>query len=320
MSECRRILVSGNTTMDIVTISNQPYNPSGKRPVAEYKQVPGGQAANVADLLAHLGHDVSFVGAFGNDPSARAVMETFQQAGIEISHSAFCEAPHHLGFVRVDQVNQGERLIDMYRDPELHCSGLDLDEAWVAGFDCAYVDNHEPELAKRLATIAQANGVTVVADLEEINDHTDALLPEIDVLIAPAKIITALIGSDTLEATMNHLLGRGMAAVIATRGSEGSIGLSRGLINPIRIPGIPLSATDTTGAGDAFHAAFVHAMLDGHPLKDCMNIANTIAAEKCRHPGPRIPAATARLLKPSRSPTVYTKSNWQRHVTSHPTG
>jgi sugar/nucleoside kinase (ribokinase family) len=320
MSEHRRILVSGNTTMDVVTISNQPYNPSGKRSVAEYKQVPGGQAANVADLLAHLGHDVSFVGALGNDASARTVMETFQQAGIEIAHSAFCEAPHHLAFVRVDQINQGERFIDMYRDPKLHCSNLDLDEAWVAGFDCLYLDNHEPELAKRLAAIARANAVTVIADLEEINVHTDDLLRKIDVLIAPAKIIAALAGTDSVEAAMSHLLSRGMAAVVATLGRDGSLGLSRGMTNPISVPGIPLSATDTTGAGDAFHAAFVHAMLGGHSLKDCMSIANTIAAEKCRHLGPRIPGPTARQLKPKRSPTVYSKSIWQRHATSHPSG
>ena len=226
MQAAASILVSGNTTLDVITICNVPYNPSGKRPVTQYKQTPGGQAANLAHLLANLGNNVSFIGAIGNDAAAQIVVEDFRCAGIEVLHSAFCSAPHHIGFVRVDQ-NDGERFIDMYKDPQLTCDSLELDEGWVKGFDCIYIDSHEPALALRIGQLGQKLNIPVVADVEEVNENTSALLQYIDVLIAPGKIVTQLGHSADVEKAVQSTLARGFAAVVATLGAGGCLGVSR---------------------------------------------------------------------------------------------
>jgi sugar/nucleoside kinase (ribokinase family) len=56
---------------------------------------------------------------------------------------------------------------------------------------------------------------------------------------------------------------------------------------------VPGGCRDTTGAGDAFHAGFIYAMLHGEDLETCLRTANAIAALKCRQLGGRaaLPAA-----------------------------
>jgi sugar/nucleoside kinase (ribokinase family) len=313
MANPPKILVSGNTTLDIITICKEPYNLSGKRPVADYRQIPGGQAANVADLLASFGNDVSFVGAIGNDFAGKLVIDDFKRAGIEVLHSKFCAASHHLGFVRVDQ-NDGERFIDMYKAPDLNCADLAFNEEWVRQFDCIYFDGHEPELAVTLGKIGQANSIPVVTDLEFIGPHTNDVLQNVDVLIAPDKIIQELgAASHFAEATLN-VYQTGYAAVVTTLGAMGCFGFAPNHVG-WAVSGLPVKAIDTTGAGDAFHAAFVHTMLAGHSFAECMTSANKIAAQKCGFVGPRIPAEAARQLAPTRSDAPFDKEKWLRYGT-----
>lgn len=304
------ILVSGNTCLDIVTICKAPYNTSGKRPISVYRQIPGGQAANVADLLVKFGNRVSFVGAIGNDAAGKIIVEDFRRAGVEIVHSAFCDAPHHLAFVRVDH-GTGERFVDTYKDRNLGCDDIELNKDWVEQFDCIYVDGHEPALASRLGQLGQELRIPVLADLEELTPYMQTFLPYVDVLIAPEKVVQELGRSpDTSQASLN-VRSFGFAAIVATRGENGCFGIAQDN-RYVTVKGISIKAADTTGAGDAFHAAFVHSMLQGYNFRQSMRTANEIAARKCAFIGARIPPEVAQELKPQRRATAYVPENWLR--------
>ena len=53
----------------------------------------------------------------------------------------------------------------------------------------------------------------------------------------------------------------------------------------IHEPAIPVHAVDTTGAGDVFRAAFIHALLRGESARDILRFANATAAVSCMRPG-----------------------------------
>ena len=95
-------------------------------------------------------------------------------------------------------------------------------------------------------------------------------------------------------------------------GAEGCFGMSGN--DSAFVTGAHVAVTDTTGAGDAFHAAFVHSMLTGFLLPECLTVANDIAAAKCTFLGPRIPSDVARSLTPQRTEAAYHKERWLRTV------
>jgi sugar/nucleoside kinase (ribokinase family) len=71
-------------------------------------------------------------------------------------------------------------------------------------------------------------------------------------------------------------LGTKAPWVAIKRGPRGAIGIRNGEIAVV--PGFPVQAVDTTGAGDSFAAGFVHAYLDGSDLPECLEAGNACGA------------------------------------------
>jgi fructokinase len=84
--------------------------------------------------------------------------------------------------------------------------------------------------------------------------------------------------------------GLGFRAVVVTRGPRGSVLYTAD--GTFEHPGVSTSVADTVGAGDAFTAALVTGLLDGHDPDRISDFANRLAAYVCSQPGatPPIPA------------------------------
>lgn len=65
---------------------------------------------------------------------------------------------------------------------------------------------------------------------------------------------------------------------------------------PVRIKGLKVRAVDTTGAGDAFNAGFLHAWVDGGNLADSLRAGNVCGAYSTRFPGGSAGCPTRREL------------------------
>jgi sugar/nucleoside kinase (ribokinase family) len=79
-------------------------------------------------------------------------------------------------------------------------------------------------------------------------------------------------------------------AVIATDGERGAWGIGAGDERdmPIHAAALPVAVCDSTGAGDAFHAGFVKALLDGREWREAMDFATRLGACACATPGPAV--------------------------------
>jgi sulfofructose kinase len=74
--------------------------------------------------------------------------------------------------------------------------------------------------------------------------------------------------------------GRRAKLTVVTRGERGCTAYVDG--ETIDVPGFPVDAVSTLGAGDVFHGALVACLARGLPLRDCLVRANACAALSCR--------------------------------------
>ncbi len=81
-------------------------------------------------------------------------------------------------------------------------------------------------------------------------------------------------------ALANHLINSGAKTVIVTLGERGALWHDGN--NKYVYPTFPIDAFDTTGAGDVFHGAFIHGLLQNWEVSRIITFANAAAALSCR--------------------------------------
>ena len=81
---------------------------------------------------------------------------------------------------------------------------------------------------------------------------------------------------EDLKNAVDVLLDKGVGTVISKAGRNGAFIANRKELT--HIPGFSVHAIDTTAAGDSFNAGFAFALSQGKSLKDCVKMANGVAA------------------------------------------
>ncbi|GII90131.1 carbohydrate kinase family protein [Sinosporangium siamense] len=290
-----RVVVVGNNTVDWVYRVRGPTGPNGKTRAESLTIHAGGQAANVAYNLAVLGGTVEYVGAFGDDDASAFTRRSLEKAGVGLDRCVVvpgCSAHH--ACVTVD-TSTGTRSIVMYKDDRLRLGPGVVTGDLLKNAALIYLDNHEEVASLAAIELARDRRIPIVADLEEISEYTSAIIPGVDTLIAPKDVLERLAGESDPVRMTRVIQGLGPAAVVATAGAQGAFGLD-GDGEVFHMASHRCAVRDTTGAGDAFHAAYVMAMLNGHDFRSRLRFAARVAAAKCGVDGPRLTPDAAALL------------------------
>lgn len=107
------------------------------------------------------------------------------------------------------------------------------------------------------------------ADLRAALAHTSYLFPN-------ALEFEKLSGTSDIERGMTRLLDLGVGAIVLKRGADGAVhGDARGMCVH---EGFSASPVDTTGAGDAFNAGYLAAMLRNAPIAERLVFGNACGA------------------------------------------
>jgi sugar/nucleoside kinase (ribokinase family) len=87
------------------------------------------------------------------------------------------------------------------------------------------------------------------------------------------------------EEVAQRLFDEGAEIAIVTLGERGAVACwDRGLQ---RLPAYPVEVVDTTGAGDAYHGAFMYALLQGWDVPRMAKFASAVGSLNCRAMGGR---------------------------------
>lgn len=120
--------------------------------------------------------------------------------------------------------------------------------------------------------------------VRDLVSNTDVFLPN----AAEACWVTG--ARDPLAALAQ--LSALVPTVVITLGGDGAIASRGGRIR--RVAGMPTQVRDTTGAGDAFTAGFLHGFVRRWTLQRCLELANVCGALSVAHIGSSISVPTGR--------------------------
>jgi sugar/nucleoside kinase (ribokinase family) len=148
-----------------------------------------------------------------------------------------------------------------------------------------HLDGYEGPVAVWAARLARAAGIPVSLDAERATECREELFPLTDILIVGKDLGSEITGRTAIPDILDSLAAYGPRIVGVTSGAEGATVRDR--TETVFVPGYQVPVVDTTGAGDVFHGAFVAGVVWGWPLKECLRLANAVAALKCRTLGGR---------------------------------
>jgi ribokinase len=245
----------------------------------------GGPVSTALVTLSRLGRRVAFAGVVGDNAAGKFVVENLNGENVDTSGVVYRQ-----GFsspTSVILVENGRRTIFECWQYDLPVSFEELEAREVPFDSCRslLVDVRAPEVQIEAARRVRSAGGVVVLDCGHPRRGVEEILKLTDVAILSYSYPKSLYGEDYdvaefLDELCSRLPEDGLRIAGLTMGSEGCA-----LFTPdstlTRIPGHRVDALDSTGAGDVFHGAFVHALLNGEAPESAARFANAAAALKC---------------------------------------
>jgi ribokinase len=250
----------------------------------------GGKGANQAVAAARLGASVSFVGCVGADDFGRAIRDQLAKEAVGIMHlGTDPELPTGTAAILVDDA--GENAIVGVPGANLGLTPDDVEKATELLRSSAIVLAPCETMietitaAFRIAHDARRMCILNPAPARELPDD---LLQMLDIIVPNETELRMLTGRPTESlddaiAAAELIRTRGPAVVMVTLGPRGAVVVAAD--GRKHLPGVPVTAVDTSGAGDAFCGALVAALAEGTPLLDAARKANIVAALSVTRPG-----------------------------------
>jgi sugar/nucleoside kinase (ribokinase family) len=130
--------------------------------------------------------------------------------------------------------------------------------------------------------------LSVWRDLEELREVLQPLFSLADVVKLSEEDLGVLTGDEDAESGSSAIIAAGARLVVVTRGANGSFGRTHSLARDV--PGYSVPVVETTGAGDAFLAGLIAALLSvgatpatvgdlsGEDLGAILRLANAVGA------------------------------------------
>jgi ribokinase len=251
---------------------------------------PGGKGANQAVAAARDGAPVAMIGAVGSDALAEGALTLLRKTEVDLSRVATVEAPTGCAGIFVDR--QGRNMIGVGSGANLAVNAEQLPDE-LLGPQTAVLLQMEvpPEQTARVIARARRAGARIVLNLAPAGPLRDDALRSVDILVvneSETEWLARETGCEPTAAALHHRFG---CTVVRTLGPDGAEAAGRD--GPITIPGRPVEAVDTTGAGDCFTGALAAALDRGLSLTKALERANIAAALCCTRSGSQVtmPAA-----------------------------
>jgi len=287
-----RLVHTGQVILDLVMrVPGLP--PVGGDVFASHTDLLPGGGFNVMAAAARAGAQVLYAGGHGGGRFGDLARDALAAEGIIPALPPTAGADTGICVVLVD--GTGERTFVTGSGAESGVDAATLAAVPVAAADVVYVSGYSllvPDKATVLLDwLAGLDGPTVLVDPGPLVGEIDPaawtrLLAGTSILSTNAREARILTGATDLREASAAIAGRlrGSAAVVVRDGAAGCLLTRDG--ETLHVPGIPVEAVDTTGAGDAHCGVLAAELLRGADLATAAARANAAAAIAVTRAGP----------------------------------
>ncbi|MGA9884179.1 MAG: PfkB family carbohydrate kinase [Candidatus Acidiferrales bacterium] len=275
----------GINAMDTVIRLPHFPTPDSKMELLSAEPMPGGQVASAMVACRRWGLRARYVGKIGNDVAGACQRTEMKREGIDARWIVAKGRRSQFSFILVDQAS-GERTVLWNRDPKIALRPDDLKHSWIRGAAALLVDGHDTKAAALVSRWAREDGIPVVGDLDNRYPKVEALLEYVDYPITSKDFPERLTGESNLLKSLPMIHAQFKCRLTtATLGGCGVIAWDG--VRFLYCPAFTVNPVDTTGAGDIFHGAFVHGLVQGWSFEEILEFGCAAAALNCLAPGAR---------------------------------
>jgi sugar/nucleoside kinase (ribokinase family) len=291
-------VVLGNATLDVICspVGEVPRHTSVR--FEDVRVSPGGCGSNAAIGLAALGVPAALVASIGKDDSSFLLKRYWERVGLDYSRvQSHGDRPTGVSIGLVD--SQGERrfIHTSGANARLTVDSLEIEELAQAGARALHVAGFfvlpgllDGRMSQPLREAQQLGLITSLDVVENPAMHEPQALwpclPYLDVLLCNLQEAEIMTGEQAPDTAARALRERGANVVVIKLGAQGcwvegsspAIEIAGGKPLSARVPAQPVQVVDSTGAGDAFAAGLVTALLRGDDLFAACEFANQTGA------------------------------------------
>jgi ribokinase len=284
------VLVIGDASVDHIYVVAAIPEPEAEVIAERAVLIPGGAGGTMALGLRLLGGSAALAARVGEDAFGALALRNVEAAGVDLS--LVQRDPEAVtGVVTILVQSGGGRTMISHGGANRNLDVAQFRPEQVSGRDALVVSAYsllggrQREYSRAVIAAAAGAGVPVFVDLstgavDSLGGELFGAIAGVDYLLMNQHEALTLTGSRNLSEAVHGIQERGFANVVVKVGEHGSVivkGRHSELVDPHQVDDV----IDQTGAGDAFTAAFVHAILAGADLREAArlgNIAGAIAA------------------------------------------
>ncbi len=289
-----RFFVIGDVSVDLIYFVDTMPGPGEETPARRALIKPGGAAATVAANLARMGHKATLVARVGTGPFRDAALVNLKETGVDLSLLQEDDV-HPTSSVLIFVIAGGERTMVSSAGASRHLDAaafrarsLDQTDALVVSA-YALAGGPSREYALKAMAAAVKRKIPIFADLgtgaiRDAGTHLLEDLKGVDYLLMNQHELAALTGEGSISDGVGKLRAYGIERAVIKLGALGSMVVTpdtEALVEPYVVDDV----IDSTGAGDAYTAAFAAAVMEGRDLIAAARQANVAGALVATHVG-----------------------------------
>ncbi|MCX7592315.1 MAG: sugar kinase [Fischerella sp.] len=284
-------LFVGLLTLDLIYLAQSLPENNQKIVAADYTVAAGGPATNAAVAFSYLAcRDAlplvsRLLGVVGSHPLTQLIREDLQKYQVEIIDlDPTTKNPPPVSSIIVTQAS-GERAVISINAVKTQAHSQAIPSDIFQNVDIVLIDGHQMTVGIEIAQTAKARNIPVVIDGGSWKPGFDQLLPFVDYAICSANFYPP--HCHTEQEVFAYLSGLGISHIAITHGEKPIRYLTHSQGSKIGFIDVPkISAVDTLGAGDIFHGAFCHCILQEN-FTEALASAAKVAAFSCQFFGTR---------------------------------